>query len=184
MHMVFCFVMRVYLYITIIVFNAKWRKYQGVLKVKSRVKTLQARGIWSQQLEHKQVPKIKEIELQSIFLFYSLKVPQNNHYEWSLNLQYREHILRSRRHGRFTQHSNTNHRQQDYSTTSLVTKSTTTDETTQSYVVTTGETTQTNLATTGETTLSHLLTTLSTERFPSTTRQAINASLRSLDNTN
>ena len=33
------------------------RTYQGVFKVKSRVKTWQIRGIWSQQLEHKQVPK-------------------------------------------------------------------------------------------------------------------------------
>ena len=37
--------------------RAKSRKYQGVFKVKSRVKTWQNRGIWSQQLEHKQVPK-------------------------------------------------------------------------------------------------------------------------------
>ena len=37
--------------------KAKSRKYQGVFKVKSRVKTWQVRGIWSQQLEHKQVPK-------------------------------------------------------------------------------------------------------------------------------
>ena len=37
--------------------EAKSRKYRGVIKVKSRVKTLQVRGIWSQQLEHKQVPK-------------------------------------------------------------------------------------------------------------------------------
>ena len=37
--------------------EAKSRKYQGVFKVKSRVKTWQIRGIWSQQLEHKQVPK-------------------------------------------------------------------------------------------------------------------------------
>ena len=35
----------------------KSRKYQGVFKVKSRVKTWQIRGIWSEQLEHKQVPK-------------------------------------------------------------------------------------------------------------------------------
>ena len=32
-------------------------KYQGVFEVKSRVKTWQVRGIWSQQLEHEQVPK-------------------------------------------------------------------------------------------------------------------------------
>ena len=38
-------------------YKAKSRKYQGVFDVKSRVKTWQARGIWSQQLEHKQVPK-------------------------------------------------------------------------------------------------------------------------------
>ena len=37
--------------------EAKSRKYQGVFEVKSRVKTWQVRGIWSQQLEHKQVPK-------------------------------------------------------------------------------------------------------------------------------
>ena len=34
------------------VFQAKPRKYQGVFEVKSRVKTWQVRGIWSQQLEH------------------------------------------------------------------------------------------------------------------------------------
>ena len=38
-------------------YRAKSRKYQGVFEVKSRVKTWQVRGIWSQQLEHKQVPK-------------------------------------------------------------------------------------------------------------------------------
>ena len=38
-------------------FKAKSRKYQGVFEVKSRVKTWQVRGIWSQQLEHKQVPQ-------------------------------------------------------------------------------------------------------------------------------
>ena len=32
--------------------EAKSRKYQGVFEVKSRVKTWQVRGIWSQQLEH------------------------------------------------------------------------------------------------------------------------------------
>ena len=37
--------------------EAKSRKYQGVFKVKSRVKTWQVQGIWSQQLEYKQVPK-------------------------------------------------------------------------------------------------------------------------------
>ena len=37
--------------------NEKSRKYQGVFEVKSRVKTWQVRGIWSQQLEHQQVPK-------------------------------------------------------------------------------------------------------------------------------
>ena len=37
--------------------KAKSRKYQGIFKVKSRVKTWQVRGIWSQQLEHKQIPK-------------------------------------------------------------------------------------------------------------------------------
>ena len=35
--------------------KAKSRKYQGVFEVKSRVKTWQVRGIWSQHLEHKQV---------------------------------------------------------------------------------------------------------------------------------
>ena len=35
---------------------AKSRKYRGVIKVKSRVKTRQVREIWSQQLEPKQVP--------------------------------------------------------------------------------------------------------------------------------
>ena len=33
-------------------FKVKSRKYQGVFEVKSRVKTWQVRGIWSQQLEH------------------------------------------------------------------------------------------------------------------------------------
>ena len=37
--------------------EAKSREYKGMFKVKSRVKTWQALGIWSQQLEHKQVPK-------------------------------------------------------------------------------------------------------------------------------
>ena len=37
--------------------EAKSRKYQGLFKVKSRVKIWQIREIWSQQLEHKQVPK-------------------------------------------------------------------------------------------------------------------------------
>ena len=37
--------------------QAKSRKYQWVFEVKSRVKTWQVRGIWSQQLEHQQVPK-------------------------------------------------------------------------------------------------------------------------------
>ena len=32
--------------------KVKSRKYQGVFEVKSRVKTWQVRGIWSQQLEH------------------------------------------------------------------------------------------------------------------------------------
>ena len=35
----------------------KSRKYQVVLEVKRRVKTWQVRRIWSQQLEHKQVPQ-------------------------------------------------------------------------------------------------------------------------------
>ena len=37
--------------------QAKSIKYQGVFEMKSRVKTWQVRGIWSQQLEHKQVPQ-------------------------------------------------------------------------------------------------------------------------------
>ena len=37
--------------------KAKSRKYQGVFNAKSRVETWQVRGIWSQKLEHKQVPK-------------------------------------------------------------------------------------------------------------------------------
>ena len=41
--------------------RAKSRKYRGVFKVKSRVKTWQVRGVWSQQLEHKEVPK-REME--------------------------------------------------------------------------------------------------------------------------
>ena len=32
--------------------KAKSRKYQGVYEVKSRVRTWQVRGIWSQQLDH------------------------------------------------------------------------------------------------------------------------------------
>ena len=32
--------------------EVKSRKYQGVFEMKSRVKTWQVRGIWSQQLEH------------------------------------------------------------------------------------------------------------------------------------
>ena len=39
------------------ILQAKSRKYQGVFEVKSRVKTWQVLGIWSQQLEHKQVPR-------------------------------------------------------------------------------------------------------------------------------
>ena len=38
--------------------KAKSRKYQRVFEVKSRVKTWQVRGIWYQQLEHKQVPNL------------------------------------------------------------------------------------------------------------------------------
>ena len=38
--------------------EAKSRKYQGVFKAKSRVKTWQVRGIWSQQLEHKYIANI------------------------------------------------------------------------------------------------------------------------------
>ena len=33
-------------------YEVKSRKYQGVFEEKSRVKTWQVRGIWSQQLEH------------------------------------------------------------------------------------------------------------------------------------
>ena len=40
-----------------IVNKAKWRKYQGVFKIKSRFKTRQVREIKSQQLEHKQYTK-------------------------------------------------------------------------------------------------------------------------------
>ena len=40
-----------------IALEVKSRKYQGVFEVKSRAKTWQVRGIWSQQLEHQQVPK-------------------------------------------------------------------------------------------------------------------------------
>ena len=36
---------------------AKWRKYRGIFKMKSREKTRQVMGNWSQQLEHKQVTK-------------------------------------------------------------------------------------------------------------------------------
>ena len=43
--------------LNVICIKAKSRKYQGVFKAKSRVKTWQNRGIWSQQWEHKQVPK-------------------------------------------------------------------------------------------------------------------------------
>ena len=35
-----------------LLYHVKSRKYQGVFEVKSRVKTWQVRGIWSQQLEH------------------------------------------------------------------------------------------------------------------------------------
>ena len=47
----------IYRFTNIMWSKAKSRKYQAVFKVKSRVKTWQVRGIWSQQLEHKQVPK-------------------------------------------------------------------------------------------------------------------------------
>ena len=42
----------IYLCWGICIIEAKSRKYQGVFEVKSRVKTWQVRGIWSQQLEH------------------------------------------------------------------------------------------------------------------------------------
>ena len=38
-------------------YNAKSRKYRGVFKVKSRLKTQLVREIWSKQLVHKQVLK-------------------------------------------------------------------------------------------------------------------------------
>ena len=38
-------------------YEAKSRQYRGVFKVKSRIEIRQVRGIWYQQLEHKQVPK-------------------------------------------------------------------------------------------------------------------------------
>ena len=38
-------------------YKAKSRKYQRVFKVKSRVKTLKVRGIWSRYLKHKKGPK-------------------------------------------------------------------------------------------------------------------------------
>ena len=41
-------------------FEAKSRKYQGVFKMIIRIKTWPVRGIWSQQLEHKQVSKKKD----------------------------------------------------------------------------------------------------------------------------
>ena len=37
---------------SVILSQVKSIKYQGVFDVKSRVKTWQVRGIWSQQLEH------------------------------------------------------------------------------------------------------------------------------------
>ena len=43
--------------------TAKSRKYQGVFKVKSREKTRQVRGIWSQQLKNKRVPKRNQVSL-------------------------------------------------------------------------------------------------------------------------
>ena len=44
------------------------RKYRGVFKLKSRVKTWQVRGIWSQKLEHKQEQdKSSDIEQQPPF---------------------------------------------------------------------------------------------------------------------
>ena len=39
-----------------VLWKGKSRKYRGVFEVKSRVKTWQVRGTWSQPLEHKQVP--------------------------------------------------------------------------------------------------------------------------------
>ena len=43
--------------VQIVVCEAKSKKYQGVFKGKCRKKTCQVRRIWSQQFEHKQVPK-------------------------------------------------------------------------------------------------------------------------------
>ena len=48
--------------------EVKSRKYQGVFEVKSRVKTWQVRGIWSQQLEHspaRRAGKTKNLRLAS-----------------------------------------------------------------------------------------------------------------------
>ena len=52
------FIIVLELLVYVLYFNkAKSRKYRGLCKVKSRVKTRHVREIWSQQLEHKQVPK-------------------------------------------------------------------------------------------------------------------------------
>ena len=41
--------------------QAKLRRYRGIIKVKIREKPRQFREHWSQQLEHKQVPKGTEL---------------------------------------------------------------------------------------------------------------------------
>ena len=43
---------QIYICVSAFTFKVKSRKYQGVFEVKSRAKTWQVRGIWSQQLEH------------------------------------------------------------------------------------------------------------------------------------
>ena len=56
-------------------FEAKSRKYQGVFKVKIRVKRWQVQGIWSQQLANKQVPsKSMETTHNSVKVKLGIKV--------------------------------------------------------------------------------------------------------------
>ena len=50
--------------------KANSRGYRGVFKVKSRVKPRQVREIWSQQLEHKQVPKGGRKQVNLIYKMY------------------------------------------------------------------------------------------------------------------
>ena len=52
--LIFCILLN---QLTVFMSKAKSRKYQGVFKVKIRVKTWQVWGIWFQELEHKQFPK-------------------------------------------------------------------------------------------------------------------------------